>query len=167
MLGAGPGGYVAAIRAAQLGLKVACVERRATLGGTCLNVGCIPSKAMLQSSENFEDVRKHFADHGINVTGVTLDLAQMQKRKAEVVSANVKGIEFLFKKNGVTWLRGDGPPQQARPGHRRRQDLHRQEHHHRHRQREHPSLPASRSMRSASSPPPAPSSSSRSPATSS
>jgi dihydrolipoamide dehydrogenase len=108
VLGAGPGGYVAAIRAAQLGLKVACVERRATLGGTCLNVGCIPSKAMLQSSENFEEVREHFQEHGINVTGVTLDLAQMQKRKGEVVSANVKGVEFLFKKNGVTWLKGDG-----------------------------------------------------------
>ena len=108
VLGAGPGGYVAALRAAQLGLKVACVERRETLGGTCLNVGCIPSKAMLQSSENLEEVRNHFAEHGINVTGVTLDLARMQKRKGDVVSANVKGIEFLFKKNGVTWLKGDG-----------------------------------------------------------
>ena len=108
VLGAGPGGYVAALRAAQLGLKVACIERRATLGGTCLNVGCIPSKAMLQSSENFEEVRDHFAEHGINVAGVSLDLAQMQKRKGEVVSANVKGIEFLFKKNGVTWLKGEG-----------------------------------------------------------
>ena len=108
VLGAGPGGYVAALRAAQLGLKVACVERRATLGGTCLNVGCIPSKAMLQSSENFEEVSEHFADHGINVSGITLDLAKMQKRKGEVVGANVKGVEFLFKKNGVTWLKGDG-----------------------------------------------------------
>ncbi len=114
VLGAGPGGYVAAIRAAQLGLKVACVEKRATLGGTCLNVGCIPSKAMLQSSENFEDVRDHFAEHGINVEGVTLDLARMQHRKGDVVSANVKGIEFLFKKNGVTWLKGEGTL--GRPG---------------------------------------------------
>ena len=114
VLGAGPGGYVAAIRAAQLGLKVACVEKRATLGGTCLNVGCIPSKAMLQSSENFEDVRNHFAEHGIKIEGVTLDLAQMQHRKGDVVSANVKGIEFLFKKNGVTWLKGEG--MFSRPG---------------------------------------------------
>ena len=108
VLGAGPGGYVAALRAAQLGLRVACVERRATLGGTCLNVGCIPSKAMLQSSENFLEAREHFAEHGIQIAHVGLDLAQMQKRKAGVVEANVRGIEFLFKKNGVTWLRGDG-----------------------------------------------------------
>ncbi len=108
VVGAGPGGYVAAIRAAQLGLRTACVEKRATLGGTCLNVGCIPSKAMLQSSENYDEVRHHFAEHGINVAGVSLDLATMQKRKGEVVTANVKGIEFLFKKNAVTWLRGEG-----------------------------------------------------------
>ena len=114
VVGAGPGGYVAAIRAAQLGLRTACVERRATLGGTCLNVGCIPSKAMLQSSENYTEVLHHFAEHGIRVDGVTLDLAQMQKRKREVVSANVKGIEFLFKKNAVTWLRGEA--QVASPG---------------------------------------------------
>ena len=115
VLGAGPGGYVAAIRAAQLGLKTACVERRATLGGTCLNVGCIPSKALLQSSENFEEVRSHFADHGIVVGDVGLDLPQMLKRKGEVVSANVRGVEFLFKKNGVTWLKGEGHVD--RPGH--------------------------------------------------
>ncbi len=108
VLGAGPGGYVAAIRAAQLGLKVACVERRATLGGTCLNVGCIPSKALLQSSENFIEAREHFAEHGVMIDHVGLDLAQMQKRKGEVVSANVKGVEFLFKKNGVVWLKGEG-----------------------------------------------------------
>ncbi len=114
VLGAGPGGYVAALRAAQLGLRTACVERRETLGGTCLNVGCIPSKAMLQSSENFDEVRHHFAEHGIKVDGVSLDLAQMHKRKSEVVSANVKGIEFLFKKNAVTWLRGEGTI--AKPG---------------------------------------------------
>ena len=107
IVGAGPGGYVAAIRAAQLGLRTACVERRATLGGTCLNVGCIPSKAMLQSSENYDEVLHHFAEHGIKVDGVSLDLATMQKRKGEVVTANVKGIEFLFKKNAVTWLKGE------------------------------------------------------------
>ena len=107
VIGAGPGGYVCAIRAAQLGLRTACVEKRATLGGTCLNVGCIPSKALLQSSENFEEVSHSYADHGIMVDGVKLDLARMQARKGEVVSANVKGVEFLFKKNKVTWLKGD------------------------------------------------------------
>ena len=108
VIGAGPGGYVCALRAAQLKLKVACVENRATLGGTCLNIGCIPSKALLQSSENFEEAGHGFADHGILVESVTLDLAKMHKRKAGVVEANVKGVEFLFKKNGVTWLKGFG-----------------------------------------------------------
>jgi dihydrolipoamide dehydrogenase len=108
VIGAGPGGYVCAIRAAQLGLKVACVEKRATLGGTCLNVGCIPSKALLQSSEHFEEAKHKLADHGVNVTGVSFDLARMQARKAEVVGANTKGVEFLFKKNKVTWLKGAG-----------------------------------------------------------
>ncbi|UPY37930.1 dihydrolipoyl dehydrogenase [Sediminicoccus sp. KRV36] len=108
IIGAGPGGYVCAIRAAQLGLKVACVEKRATLGGTCLNIGCIPSKALLQSSEHFEETKHKLADHGIVVTGVSFDLARMQARKAEVVGANVKGVEFLFKKNKVTWLKGAG-----------------------------------------------------------
>jgi len=106
VIGAGPGGYVCAIRAAQLGMKVACVEKRATLGGTCLNIGCIPSKALLQSSEHFEEARHKLADHGVNVGSVSLDLAKMQARKGEVVTANVKGIEFLFKKNKVTWLKG-------------------------------------------------------------
>ena len=108
VIGAGPGGYVCALRAAQLGLRVACVEKRATLGGTCLNIGCIPSKALLQSSENFEEVTHHFADHGVMVEGIKLDLARMQARKGEVVAANVKGVEFLFKKNKVTWLKGEG-----------------------------------------------------------
>ena len=108
VIGAGPGGYVCAIRAAQLGMKVACVEKRATLGGTCLNVGCIPSKALLQSSEHFEEANHKLADHGVLVGSVKLDLARMQARKGEVVSANVKGIEFLFKKNKVTWLKGAG-----------------------------------------------------------
>ena len=108
VIGAGPGGYVCAIRAAQLGLKVACVEKRATLGGTCLNVGCIPSKALLHSSEHFEEAMHKLADHGVKVGSVSLDLARMQARKGEVVSANVKGIEFLFKKNKVTWLKGEG-----------------------------------------------------------
>ena len=107
VIGAGPGGYVCALRAAQLGMKVGCVERRATLGGTCLNIGCIPSKALLQSSENFEEATHSFRDHGVIIESVKLDLARMQARKGEVVSANVKGVEFLFKKNKVTWLKGE------------------------------------------------------------
>src|SRR5690348_14826227 len=108
IIGSGPGGYVCAIRAAQLGLKVACVEKRATLGGTCLNVGCIPSKALLQSSEEFHHASHALKDHGVLVDSVKLDLARMQARKGEVVSANVKGVEFLFRKNKVTWLKGIG-----------------------------------------------------------
>ncbi|HET6184329.1 MAG TPA: dihydrolipoyl dehydrogenase [Acetobacteraceae bacterium] len=106
VIGAGPGGYVCALRAAQLGMKVACVEKRATLGGTCLNIGCIPSKALLQSSENFAAAGHDFAAHGIGIGGLSLDLGRMMKRKDEVVSANVKGVEFLFRKNKVTWLKG-------------------------------------------------------------
>ena len=108
VIGAGPGGYVAAIRAAQLGMKVACVEKRASLGGTCLNIGCIPSKALLQSTENYEEAKHHFAEHGVLIDSVRLDLARMQARKGEVVTANVRGVEFLFKKNKVTWLKGSG-----------------------------------------------------------
>lgn len=108
VIGAGPGGYICAIRAAQLGFKVACVEKRATLGGTCLNVGCIPSKALLHSSENFEAASHDFAAHGVIIDSVKLDLDKMQKRKAGIVESNVKGIEFLFKKNGITWLKGTG-----------------------------------------------------------
>lgn len=110
VIGSGPGGYVCAIRAAQLGLKVACVEKRTTLGGTCLNIGCIPSKALLQSSEKFIDTVAHLKDHGIEVPAgsVTLDLGRMQARKGEVVAANTKGVEYLFKKNKVTWLKGEG-----------------------------------------------------------
>jgi dihydrolipoamide dehydrogenase len=107
VIGAGPGGYVCALRAAQLGMKVACVEKRATLGGTCLNIGCIPSKALLQSSENYTAVTHDFAAHGIEAGSVKLDLARMMARKNEVVSANVKGVEFLFRKNKVTWLKGE------------------------------------------------------------
>ncbi|HYP62968.1 MAG TPA: dihydrolipoyl dehydrogenase [Acidocella sp.] len=107
VIGSGPGGYVCAIRAAQLGFKVACVEKRATLGGTCLNIGCIPSKALLQSSENYDELVHHFKDHGINAGSISLDLARMQARKGEVVTANTKGIEFLFKKNKITWIKGE------------------------------------------------------------
>ena len=108
VIGAGPGGYVAAIRAAQLGMKVAVVEKRATLGGTCLNVGCIPSKALLQSSHLFEETGHDLAAHGIVVAAPKLDFAQMMKRKGEVVGATTKGIEFLFKKNKVASFRGAG-----------------------------------------------------------
>jgi len=107
VIGAGPGGYVAAIRAAQLGLKVACAESRETLGGTCLNVGCIPSKALLHGSEKFaEAVDGTFAKYGIKTGPVTLDLAAMQAQKADSVKQLTGGIEFLFKKNKVTWLKG-------------------------------------------------------------
>src|ERR1700726_4274872 len=108
VIGSGPGGYVCAIRAAQLGLKTACVEKRASLGGTCLNIGCIPSKALLQSSEEFEKTGHALKDHGVLVDGVKLDLARMQARKTEVVTANTKGVEFLFRKNKITWLKGTG-----------------------------------------------------------
>ena len=108
IIGSGPGGYVCAIRAAQLGLKTACVEKRPTLGGTCLNIGCIPSKALLQSSEEFEKTKHALKEHGVLVDGVKLDLARMQARKTEVVNANTKGVEFLFRKNKVTWLKGTG-----------------------------------------------------------
>ncbi|AUR38253.1 dihydrolipoyl dehydrogenase LpdA (plasmid) [Phaeobacter piscinae] len=105
VIGGGPGGYVAAIRAAQLGLKVACVEGRGTLGGTCLNVGCIPSKAMLSSSEKYESL-SHLAGHGIAVDGVRLDLDAMMARKDKIVGDLTKGIAFLFKKNGVDLIEG-------------------------------------------------------------
>ena len=108
VLGGGPGGYVASIRAAQLGLSVTCIESDSTLGGTCVNVGCIPSKALLHSSEQYEWLRLHAAEHGIKVDGMSIDLATMMARKTDVVGANTKGVEFLFKKNKVTWARGFG-----------------------------------------------------------
>ena len=107
VIGAGPGGYVAAIRAAQLGLKTACVESRETLGGTCLNVGCIPSKALLHSSELYEEAHSGvLAKFGVNFKGVSLDLDQMHAEKAKAVGELTGGIEFLFKKNKVEWLKG-------------------------------------------------------------
>src|ERR1700745_2519341 len=93
IIGAGPGGYIAAIRAAQLGMKTACVESRATLGGTCLNIGCIPSKALLQSTEKFEEASHALAAHGIKVSGVGLDLPTMMARKEKVVGDNTRGVE--------------------------------------------------------------------------
>jgi len=106
VIGAGPGGYVCAIRAAQLGLKVAVVEKRETLGGTCLNVGCIPSKALLHASEMFEEAGHGFQAFGVNVEP-KLDLARMMKHKDETVTANVNGVAFLFKKNKIDWLKGE------------------------------------------------------------
>ncbi|HUP57067.1 MAG TPA: FAD-dependent oxidoreductase, partial [Bdellovibrionota bacterium] len=108
VIGAGPGGYVAAIRAAQLGMKVACVEMRKTLGGTCLNVGCIPSKALLDSSEHFLHARTKLSKHGVMVGDVSLDLAAMQKRKDGVVRANVNGVAMLFRKNKIDHIHGKG-----------------------------------------------------------
>ena len=114
VIGAGPGGYIAAIRAAQLGFSVACVEKwknpagEPALGGTCLNVGCIPSKALLASSEEFEKVGHHLSEHGIAVTGVKLDLGKMVGRKQAVVTRMTKGVEFLFRKNKIAWLKGHG-----------------------------------------------------------
>ncbi|WOE76252.1 dihydrolipoyl dehydrogenase [Alterisphingorhabdus coralli] len=107
VIGSGPGGYVAAIRAAQLGLKTACAESRETLGGTCLNVGCIPSKALLHASELYEEAHSGALEKfGIKLTGAKLDLNQMMAEKDEAVSGLTGGIEFLFKKNKVTWLKG-------------------------------------------------------------
>jgi len=114
VIGAGPGGYIAAIRAAQLGFSVACIEGwknpkgEMALGGTCLNVGCIPSKALLQSSENVEQLEHKFAEHGISAAGVKVDLGKMQARKDGIVGKMTKGIEFLFRKNKITWLKGFG-----------------------------------------------------------
>jgi dihydrolipoamide dehydrogenase len=106
IIGSGPGGYVAAIRAAQLGLTVACIEAEPALGGTCLRIGCIPSKALLESSQRFEETRDQLAPHGIRTTGVTLDLATMLKRKDQVVTTLTRGVEALFKKNQITRYSG-------------------------------------------------------------
>ena len=106
VIGAGPGGYVAAIRAAQLGLKAACVDKRAELGGVCLNVGCIPSKVLLDSSERYEEAKARIAEHGIRASGIELDLSVMMARKEKVVSDLTKGIEFLLKKNKVDRIAG-------------------------------------------------------------
>ncbi len=112
VIGSGPGGYIAAVRAAQLGHKVACIESWKTptgepsLGGTCLNVGCIPSKALLASSEEFEKVTHHLAEHGISVGAPKVDIGKMVARKEAVVTKMTKGVEYLFRKNKITWLKG-------------------------------------------------------------
>jgi dihydrolipoamide dehydrogenase len=113
VIGTGPGGYVAAIRAAQLGMKVAVVEKRATFGGTCLNVGCIPSKALLQSSHLFEQAGHDLGVHGIVLGPPKLDFTQLMKRKGEVVDATTKGVAFLFRKNKVTAFQGTGRIEKA------------------------------------------------------
>jgi len=106
IIGAGPGGYVAAIRAAQLGFRTACIESRGSLGGTCLNIGCIPSKALLQSSEKFTEAGHSFAEHGVKVGDISLDLGAMMSRKDKVVTTLTRGVEFLFRKNKIDWLKG-------------------------------------------------------------
>src|SRR5215216_5765354 len=114
VIGAGPGGYIAAVRAAQLGFSTACIEGwknprgELALGGTCLNVGCIPSKALLASSEEFEKASHHLDAHGITVSGVKMDVAKMQARKDAILTKMTKGVEYLFKKNKVAWLQGFG-----------------------------------------------------------
>jgi dihydrolipoyl dehydrogenase len=108
VIGGGPGGYVAAIRAAQLGLKTACVDKRGALGGTCLNIGCIPSKALLNSSAKFAETKNGLAKHGVKLDGVALDLNAMMATKDQVVTGLTRGVEQLFKKNKVEWVKGAG-----------------------------------------------------------
>jgi dihydrolipoamide dehydrogenase len=108
VIGSGPGGYVAAIRCAQLGLKTAIIEKYSVLGGTCLNVGCIPSKALLDSSEHYHNAAHKFAEHGLNVKDIKIDMKQMIKRKTDVVDQTCKGVEFLMKKNKITVFTGVG-----------------------------------------------------------
>ena len=105
VIGSGPGGYVAAIRCAQLGMKTALIEKYDTLGGTCLNVGCIPSKTLLDSSEHFHNAAHSFADHGIEINTPKVNLPQMMKRKAQVVEQTCAGIDFLMKKNKIEHLK--------------------------------------------------------------
>ena len=108
VIGGGPGGYVCAIRAGQLGLKVACVEGRGALGGTCLNVGCIPSKALLHATEMVHEAETNFAKMGITANGVSVDVPKMLEYKDGVIKANTQGIEFLLKKNKVDYVKGWG-----------------------------------------------------------
>ena len=135
VIGTGPGGYVCAIRAAQLGLKTAVVEKRATFGGTCLNVGCIPSKALLHASELFEEAGHSFGKMGIGVSEPKLDLKAMMAFKDQGVDGNVKGVEFLLKKNKVDtfhWRRPYRCARQGRGQRRRRQDADARHQIHRH-----------------------------------
>ena len=108
IIGSGPGGYVCAIRSAQLGLKTACVEMNSTLGGVCLNKGCIPSKSLLNSSELFHKAQKQFDNLGIEISKINLNLSKMMNNKDKAITTLTKGIEFLFKKNKITHLKGIG-----------------------------------------------------------
>ena len=138
VIGTGPGGYVCAIRAAQLGMKVAVVEKNATLGGTCLNVGCMPSKALLYASEMFEEAGHSFAKMGVSVSAPKLDLPAMMNFKQQGIDGNVKGVEFLMKKNKIDVLLGQGQNPRHRQGRslgQRRQDADRRDQEHRHRHR--------------------------------
>ena len=140
VIGTGPGGYVCAVRAAQLGMKVAVVEKNATLGGTCLNVGCMPSKALLHASEMFEEAAHSFAKMGVSVSAPKLDLPAMMNFKQQGIDGNVKGVEFLMKKNKIDVIkrhRQDSRRRQGRGHGQRRQgaDGRDQEHRHRHRLR--------------------------------
>jgi len=108
IIGSGPGGYVAAIRCAQLGMKTAIIEKYDTLGGTCLNVGCIPSKALLDSSEHYHNASHKFETHGIKLSNLKVDMPQMIQRKDDVVNQTCKGVEFLMKKNKIDVLHGHG-----------------------------------------------------------
>src|SRR6476619_2670419 len=122
VIGGGPGGYIAAIHAAQLGFNTACIDDwkndkgGPAPGGTCTNVGCIPSKALLQSSENFEEAAKHFGDHGISMKDLAIDIGKMVARKDAVVKQNNDGILYLFKKNKVTFFHGRGSFASAKDG---------------------------------------------------
>src|SRR5271157_1133750 len=108
VIGAGPGGYTAAIRAAQLGLNVSCVERDVALGGTCLRIGCIPSKALLESSQKYDEAQHALEVHGVKVSSVQLDLARMLRRKEQIVTMLTKGVEGLFRKHKITRYLGHG-----------------------------------------------------------
>src|SRR5215204_446787 len=108
VIGGGPGGYTGAIRAAQLGMNVACIDKNEALGGTCLRVGCIPSKALLESSHHYVQAKLHLGEFGVNVKGVDLDLAKMQKRKAQIVDMLTKGVAGLFTKHKITRYAGSG-----------------------------------------------------------
>ena len=109
VIGSGPGGYVSAIRCSQLGMKTAIIEKYTTMGGTCLNVGCIPSKALLDSSHHFEEATKNFSNHGINIDGkISLDFEKMISRKNDVVSQTTKGIDYLMNKNDIKVYNGLG-----------------------------------------------------------
>ena len=138
VIGSGPGGYVCAVRAAQLGLKTAVVEKNATFGGTCLNVGCIPSKAMLHASELYEEAGDSFAKMGIKVGKPGMDLPALHKYRLQNVDANVKGVAFLFKKNKIEFFSRPRPHRRARQGGsqgRRRQRAGARNKGHRHRHR--------------------------------